>query len=240
MDKLDLMQKRTADADELTKDILVLEIGMSDNQVKEYAKNFYENKYKDKKFTLDEQIVLLSSLGQFREMFAWIIGDIFLKIEKKIEKCEIIEYKSLNDFFDNYQGEIGISKATMYNCKNVRSRFSDFNVFLKVGIKKAVILMQIQDEKTFDKIIDDSIKKDLSAPQVFEMVTTAQNKVKEKENKIRREHKEEIKERGFYDIIFGKNKNEIIIKCKSGIDRDTVIDALNKYEIQIKMFIDRE
>jgi hypothetical protein len=229
------LKERHVDLKETLRDIFDLDLSVTDDIIQKRIKETYEQSYKDKTFTIEQYVFLLSGLGQYREYYSWLIGDILIKIDDKIKGGEI-SFRSLNDFIENYGEDIGMGKSNIYYCKSIRERFQDFDTFLKIGIKKAAVLITVKDEKDFKRLTEKVVNNELSAAQVRDMVVTYNTKKYEQQKEEKQIEQKTINKKYKYNVSLKSNK--VIIQAQN-FNAEYIVKALYYYEKAIKNYIDK-
>jgi hypothetical protein len=233
-EKLEIAKKRTQGAQEILADIINLQVSVTDEKVRDGVIGFYENQYKSRVFTIDERVTIMSAMGQYREAFAWFIGDQAMDLDDKIMRGELQDYRSLNAFFDKHEDEIGMSRSSWYDCYTVRRRFPDFYEFANIGIKKAKLLNTIKDDEVFTKMANQVAKKDMPAEKVRDMVADYHTQEQETKKEERKKEQKKVSRTVAYDAV---TKGESIVLKPKNFDVQYLQGALAYYETAMKNYI---
>ena len=189
------------------------------------------NREKIAEGTDDQQIMLLSTLHAQREFMGWFLGEALMLIDAAITSGEKSGYNSLNDWINRNEGRLGFSKRTAYAYIQIREA-STLEQFQKLGVKKTLIVAQLEDQKKREAVI-----KTVSAPRV-----TVEETKKQVEQVFAKEREKIIKKREVLDerakeiklSITLDGPRQIIFEFHSQRERDLFNDLIQPEVMRLK------
>ena len=148
-----------------------------DEDVKILVEKFYKKESSMKVLSSDERAQLISKLHQSKDYFGWIIGDILMNERDKInieaenyrtgKSFDTPTFHSMNDFYDTYSEYFDFTLQSMYNYIRTREEL-DPETLKAIGMRKALLIIPIEDKKKKNALIKKIIEKKLTIEQVKE------------------------------------------------------------------------
>lgn len=238
-------------SNEIEKELVEKMSNIDESKLNDICLEIYNEKIKDVKFSSDETIEIINNLFHFNEFHAWVIGEMFCRIDDMIFNKHINyeKYNSMDKWFNEHEHKLDFSRDMARNYMAARRAF-DPETLQAVGVTKAALLAKIPDKIEREKTTKMVIKNDLSTSDVKKAIEEVKEKISEENKLAKEEKKEEEKKRDKKinkDIIINNythatnnkiKKNQVLFECESeellGLFLEEVLKR--KSEIKKSMF----
>jgi len=238
-------------SNEIEKELFEKMATIDESKLNDICLEIYNDKIKDVKFSSDETIEIINNLFHFNEFHAWVIGEMFCRIDDMIfnNHPNYEKYNSMDKWFNEHEHKLDFSRDMARNYMAARRAF-DPETLEAVGVTKAALLSKITDKKLREETLKTVIEDNLSTSDAKKIIDEAREKISEEIKIAKEEKKEETKKQEKKinkDIVINNytyatnkkiKKNQVLFECESeellGLFLNEVLER--KSEIKKAMF----